>query len=83
MEKIKSAIYLLEEANRNLDQNEFYDWVQDKIKSLKELEKQQIVVANRAGWMQGFRLTNILNSPLDSEQYYNQTYVSDINVGNM
>ena len=82
MEKIKSAIYLLEEANRNLDQNAFYDWVQDKIKSLKELEKQQIIVSNRVGWMQGLGLTNILKSPLDSEQYYNQTYVSDTNVGN-
>lgn len=83
MEKIKSAIHLLEEANKTLDQNAFYDWVQDKIKLLKAMEKEQIVVANRVGWMQGLGLTNILKSPLDSEQYYNQTYVSDINVGNI
>ena len=73
MEKIKSAVYLLEEANKTLDQNQFYDWVLTNIKLLKAMEKEQIVVANKIGWMQ----------VLDGEDYYNQTYVSDINVGNI
>jgi hypothetical protein len=73
MEKIKSAVYLLEEANKTLDQNQFYDWVLSNIKLLKAMEKEQIVVANKIGWMQ----------VLDGEDYYNQTYVSDINVGNI
>ena len=64
MEKIKSAVYLLEEANKTLDQNAFYDWVLTNIKLLKAMEKEQIVVANKVGWMQ----------VLDGEDYYNQTY---------
>lgn len=83
MEKIKSAVYLLEEANKTLDQNQFYDWVLTNIKLLKEMEKEQIVVANRVGWMQGLGIMNVLNQPIDSEDYYNQTYVSDTNVGNI
>jgi hypothetical protein len=74
MEKIKSAVYLLEQANKTLDQNAFYDWVQDKIKLLKEMEKEQIIVSNRVGWMQGLGIMNVLNQPIDSEDYYNQTY---------
>lgn len=73
MEKIKSAVYLLEEANKTLDQNQFYDWVLTNIKLLKAMEKEQIIVANKVGWMQ----------VLNGEDYYNQTYVSDINVGNI
>jgi hypothetical protein len=83
MEKIKSAILLLEEANKTLNQNAFYDWVQFNIKLLKELEKEQIVVANRVGWMQGLGLMNLFSQPIDSEDYYNMTYVSDTNVGNI
>lgn len=64
MENIKSAVYLLEEANKTLDQNAFYDWVLTNIKLLKAMEKEQIVVANKVGWMQ----------VLDGEDYYNQTY---------
>lgn len=74
MEKIKSAVYLLEQANKSLDQNTFYDWVQDTIKLLKAMEKEQIIVANRCGWMQGLGLINIINQPIDSEDYYNQNY---------
>jgi purine nucleoside phosphorylase len=69
MEKIKSAVYLLEEANKTLDQNAFYDWVLANIKLLKAMEKEQIVVANKVGWMQ----------VLDGEDYYNQTYNQNIN----
>jgi hypothetical protein len=83
MEKIKSAILLLEEANKTLNQNQFYDWVQFNIKLLKDLEKEQIVVANRIGWMQGLGLMNLFSQPIDSEDYYNMTYVSDTNVGNI
>ena len=82
MEKIKSAILLLEEANKTLNQNAFYDWVQFNIKLLKDLEKEQILVANRVGWMQGLGIMNQFQ-PIDSEDYYNMTYVSDTNVGNI
>lgn len=83
MEKIKSAILLLEEANKTLNQNAFYDWVQFNIKLLKDLEKEQILVANRVGWMQGLGIMNQFGQPIDSEDYYNMTYVSDTNVGNI
>lgn len=82
MEKIKSAILLLEEANKTLNQNAFYDWVQFNVKLLKDLEKEQILVANRVGWMQGLGIMNQFQ-PIDSEDYYNMTYVSDTNVGNI
>jgi len=83
MEKIKSAILLLEEANKTLNQNAFYDWVQFNVKLLKDLEKEQILVANRVGWMQGLGIMNQFGQPIDSEDYYNMTYVSDTNVGNI
>lgn len=49
-------------------------WWHERKKKALEKEKEQIMIANQKGYVEGGRYFTFGMQPISSEEYYNQTY---------
>jgi hypothetical protein len=67
---MKTPIQIIANAKKELNQNDFCDWLEESLVTFKELEKNHISKAYVMGSLD--RLTD--RAALTSEEYYNQNY---------
>ena len=67
---MKTPIDIIANAKKDLNQNDFCDWLQESLATFKELEKSHISKAYVMGSL--YRLTD--RAATTSEEYYNQNY---------
>ena len=67
---MKTPIDIIANAKKDLNQNDFCDWLQESLATFKELEKSHISKAYVMGSLD--RLTD--RAATTSEEYYNQNY---------
>jgi hypothetical protein len=67
---MKTPIQIIANAKKDLNQNDFSDWLEQSLITFKELEKTHITKAYVMGSLD--RLTD--RAALTSEEYYNQNY---------
>jgi len=67
---MKTPIDIIRNAKKDLNQNDFSDWLEQSLNTFKELEKTHITKAYVMGSLD--RLTD--RAAMTSEEYYNQNY---------
>jgi len=67
---MKTPIDIIIKAKKEMNQNDFCDWLQESLDTFKELEKTHITKAYVMGSLD--RLTD--RAATTSEEYYNQNY---------
>jgi hypothetical protein len=67
---MKTPIQIIVNAKKELNQNDFCDWLQESLDTFKELEKTHITKAYLMGSVD--RLTD--RAAMTSEEYYNHNY---------
>jgi hypothetical protein len=67
---MKTPIDIIIKAKKEMNQNDFCDWLEQSLVTFKELEKTHITKAYVMGSLD--RLTD--RAALTSEEYYNQNY---------
>lgn len=67
---MKTPIQIIENAKKELNQNDFCDWLEESLQTFKELEKNHISKAYVMGSLD--RLTG--RAAMTSEEYFNHNY---------
>jgi hypothetical protein len=67
---MKTPIQIIANAKKELNQNDFCDWLEETLPMFKDLEKSHITKAHLSGGLN--RITTY--PPITSEEYYNHNY---------
>ena len=72
MKQKTAMMELIDKLRSNMGELGFIDWIKDNREQLLEKEKEQIMDAYNCGIEEEF------SSPENGEQYYNQTYLEEV-----